>query len=101
MNSIQLENKEVVLRFAVVSDVHIDDTDLSVVEEKNFRQLFIHAYTYSMQQNYKKLDGLLVLGDMTNRGTEKAYKKFLGIVKDNLKEETFFRCILGNHEFFF
>ncbi len=100
MTSVQEKKEKVVLRFAVVSDVHVDDTDLSVVEERNFQSLFTHAYAYANQQDYKKLDAILVLGDMTNRGTEKSYQKFLDIVKENLKEETFFRCLLGNHEFF-
>ena len=95
------ERFEPVLRFAVASDVHVDDQD-SQQEEERLAKLFETAYAYAESQNgYKNLDGVFIAGDFSNRGTPSSMEKFFSIVEENLRDGTEFRTILGNHEYYY
>ena len=87
-----------VLRFAAVSDIHLDG-DENQAAAKRFGELFKDMYSYSDGQEYKSLDAVMVAGDFTGGGAEKQYEMFLKIVKEHKKEETVLLTVLGNHEF--
>lgn len=87
-----------VLRFAAVSDIHLDG-DENQAAAKRFGELFKDMYSYSDGQEYKCLDAVMVAGDFTGGGAEKQYEMFLKIVKEYKKEETALLTVLGNHEF--
>lgn len=90
--------KEVVLRFVAMSDVHIGA--VGDVDYYRFGQAMITAYEYAESQNYKKLDALLVAGDMTNNGYESEMKAFKKGLEAYVKKETKPLLIMGNHEYF-
>ena len=95
------EKFEPVLRFVVASDVHVDDQD-SEQEEERLVKLFEAAYAYAgSQSGHKKLDGVFIVGDFSNRGTPSSMKKFFSIVDEQLRDETTFRVSLGNHEYYY
>lgn len=88
-----------VVRFAVLSDIHIsseNETDLNAIHFDNF---FKDLYDYSDKSDYKKIDAILVAGDMTARGQDEQYRMFNKILNENIKDETNVICVLGNHEF--
>ena len=90
--------KEVVLRFAVMSDVHVgsvNDTDY-----KRFGKALETAYAYAAGKEYNKLDAVLVAGDMTNNGYESEMQAFKKGVDEFVKDGTKALLITGNHEFF-
>ena len=86
-----------VVRFAVCSDIH-----LGKGMEKNevkFRKLFDATYEYAGCQDYKRLDALMVCGDMTESGKESEYDIFMNIINEKMKKETTLLSCTGNHEF--
>lgn len=90
--------KDIVLRFAVMSDVHIGaagDTDYN-----RFGDAMNAAYAYAESQEYQNLDALLVAGDMTNYGYENELKAFKKGLETFVKEDTTTLLIMGNHEYF-
>lgn len=96
----QGENQEtdIVLRFAVMSDVHIGAVgDTNYVR---FGKAMNSAYKYAESQGYKKLDALLVAGDMTNYGWENELQAFKSALNKNVKKDTETLLIMGNHEYF-
>ena len=65
-----------VLRFAVCSDIHLDGKEDQVNAER-FAEMFNECYAYSENhKNYKKLDAVMVCGDMTDWGREEEYKTY-------------------------
>lgn len=89
-----------VLRFALASDVHIGDSGSSK-EESRLAELFEMAYAYAdADEDYKRLDALLLAGDLSNAGTLSSMKKVRSIVDRNIREETKRLFVLGNHDYF-
>ncbi len=87
-----------VFRFAVASDVHIKADDSTNAER--FAKLFETAYRYSENHpTYKTLDAVLLAGDNCNTGSDEEYAILNRVVKENLREETTYVPIMGNHEF--
>lgn len=63
-----------VLRFMVVSDIHLKDE--SCIEEKRFADALNYAYAIAQSsESYKKLDAIVVVGDFANSGTEIQMRK--------------------------
>lgn len=87
-----------VVRFAVCSDIHVDG-DPEQANAKRFENLFTDSYAYASSQDYKALDAVLVVGDMTNRGVEEEYKMLNAITSRSVKDGTQVLYCLGNHEF--
>ena len=54
---------DVVLRFAVVSDMHIDLTQTGKQRAEKFAGVISSAYEYSKNQPYDELDALVVVGE--------------------------------------
>jgi len=88
-----------VVRFAVASDIHVDDSGTEL-QEGRLKKMLQTAYAYSGTQEYSSLDGVFFAGDFANRGTEYSMRKFFDIVESNLQEGTVSRAVLGNHEFY-
>ncbi|HBL85229.1 MAG: hypothetical protein A2Y17_03275 [Clostridiales bacterium GWF2_38_85] len=91
--------KEVVLRFAAMSDVHLSGSSTQT-EYKRFEQALDFIYSYSAEQEYKNFDLLLVAGDMTNNGYENQLNSFAEVVTNKLQESTKKLFIMGNHEYY-
>lgn len=87
-----------VVRFAVCSDVHINGEEGQVNAER-FENLFKDSYAYASSQNYKALDAVLVVGDMTNSGLDIEYEMLNKIVDENTTDGTQVLFCMGNHEF--
>ncbi len=93
------EPPSVVLRFAAMSDIHLNGSPAQA-EYKRFQQSLDFMYDYVAGQSYKNFDLLLVAGDMTDYGVENELQAFRSIVDDKLKDNTQKLFIMGNHEFY-
>ncbi len=89
---------EPVFRFAITSDVHISVTNDTMA--KRFEQLFQSAYRYcDSHKTYKTLDAVLLAGDNCDTGLDEEYAILNRIVDENIRPETQFITVMGNHEF--
>lgn len=86
-----------VLRFAVCSDIHIngEETDNGA---DNFASMLDDMNSLS-DSSYNGIDALMVAGDMTNRGLDKQYERFISVWNEHKGENTELLICLGNHEF--
>lgn len=94
----RVENFEPVLRFAVCSDVHLSNEESGVRNAGKFREMFSTAYELSAQSDYKKLDAVLVAGDMTESGKAEQYEIYTGLTRECIKDGTQLLTVMGNHE---
>ena len=94
------EQKEfdTVFRFIVASDIHVGSA--SSTEASRLKSLFEESYAYASTQDYKTVDAFVVVGDMTNYGSPAEYTAFKSVIDANIKEETTFIPVMGNHEFY-
>ncbi|MBR5626972.1 MAG: metallophosphoesterase, partial [Thermoguttaceae bacterium] len=90
---------EVILRFAVMSDVHFNGNP-EAPEVQRFRRAMEFMYEYSGQQAYPNFDALVVAGDMSNNGVEEQIGLFKKTMDAGLKEGTEAILCMGNHEFY-
>ena len=89
-----------ILRFAVTSDVHVREGEDDLLSSQRLTEFFTTAYAYADSQSYNKLDGIFIVGDLTNNGTPAEYEKFLQIFNSNTREGTLAKVLNGNHEFY-
>ncbi|MBE6594696.1 MAG: hypothetical protein E7644_02735 [Ruminococcaceae bacterium] len=93
-----------VVRFAVASDLHLRDDNKGAYDfetRDRLAALYNTAYGYSEKQSYAKLDGVFLVGDFTQNGyDDEEMKDFFNYVKENTKDGTVSKSILGNHEFY-
>lgn len=90
-----------ILRFAVTSDVHIREASNNFESRERLASFISTAYAYSdTQTDYKKLDGMFFIGDITNGGTKEQQTYFFNYVKEHTRPETISRAVIGNHEFY-
>lgn len=79
------------LQIGVISDIHIG-------EEKE-KKIFIRAL-----KDYKniapKLQGLAIVGDITNNGLESQYDEFMDLLNKNLDSNVERFIAMGNHEYY-
>ncbi len=87
-----------VLRFMVVSDVHIKD-EPCVEEERLIKGIKIAYRLAEQSENYKKLDAFYAVGDFVNRGTRTQMEKFKRILDTELKPETEPVLMMASHEY--
>ena len=92
------ENFQPVLRFVVCSDVHLSNEEGGLKNAARLRKLFSTAYEISKKSDYKKLDAVLVVGDMTDGGREQEYELYRDITKECVKDGTELLTVMGNHE---
>lgn len=86
-----------VLRFAVCSDIHISGEEIDNGAD-NLGSMLDDMNELS-DSGYNGIDALMVAGDMTNRGLDSQYKKFVSVLEKHKKEETKLLICIGNHEF--
>ena len=98
-SSADSESNDVVLRCAVMSDVHFNGSVESKEYERFVRSLEF-MYKYSSQQSYSKFDALVVVGDMSNHGIEAELSLFKKAMDAGIKEGTKTFLCMGNHEFY-
>lgn len=89
---------ETAFRFLVTSDTHISST--SSTEAARLKKLFTSSYAYAETQDYKKVDALVVVGDMTNSGYDYELKAFMDTINSAIREETTLITVMGNHEYY-
>ena len=91
-----------VLRFAIASDVHVEDEGRSEVEEARLETMWRMAYRHADESptGYHGLDAVVFAGDFTNRGTLSSMQTFKQICETHRREGTELVVSLGNHEFF-
>lgn len=90
---------DVVLRFAVVSDMHIDTTQTGIQRADRFAGVISSAYDYSVNQPYDELDALVVVGDMVDSGVKAEYDLYNQKLDEEIKAGTEVIEIMGNHEY--
>lgn len=88
-----------VLRFAITSDVHVRSTSNDYGSSEKFKAFITGAYQYAHAEEYNKLDGLFVVGDLTQDGKTAEYGIVKNIIMYNSYPETVIRMVMGNHEF--
>ena len=89
-----------VMRFAVTSDVHVRGKSSGVLNGyEQLASFMSSAYAYSEAQEYNKLDGIFFIGDNTQTGSEEEQTYFFNYIKNNTKDGTYVRAVMGNHEF--
>ncbi len=91
--------KEVVLRFAAMSDIHLNGSKTQE-EYLRFEKALDFMYNYSSKQEYKNFDVLLVAGDMTNHGYDVELQAFGDVVKNKVRNSTQKMFVMGNHEYY-
>ncbi|MBQ2682447.1 MAG: metallophosphoesterase [Thermoguttaceae bacterium] len=90
-----------VLRFAAMSDVHLDQKHTPESPEWIRLTKAIRAMnSYSAQREYPAFDALVVAGDLSNHGTAEELGAFRGILERELKPETARILAMGNHEYY-
>lgn len=94
-----LTENDVVLRFAVVSDIHIDTTQTGIQRANKFADVISSAYDYAANQPYDELDALVVVGDMVNGGLKAEYDLYNQKLDEEIKAGTEVIEIMGNHEY--
>ncbi len=87
-----------VLRFMVVSDVHLKDEPC--VEDERLDKAFKIAYRLAEEsESYKKIDAFYAVGDFVTKGTRVQMEKFKRIMDENLKPETKPCLMMASHEY--
>ena len=89
-----------VLRFAVTGDLHIREKSNNMLSYSRLESVVTSAYAFADSQPYNKLDGIFFTGDNTNDGKEDQQTYFFNYLKENIREGTLARAIMGNHEFY-
>ena len=78
-----------VLRFVVMSDTHVETVDDA--RSQRIQKAISMAYDDAENdENYKKLDAVLVVGDLTDNGTDYQFRSFKAVFDSVLKEGTQF-----------
>lgn len=92
------ENFEPVIRFAVMSDIHIKDEH--TVERDRMVKGINDAYKIAESHDtYKELDALVIDGDFANSGSEEQFLAVKKICDDNLREGTELIASVASHEY--
>lgn len=82
-----------VLRFAALSDTHIDDRGTELEEQRLVKVL-------QTAKEYGKLDAVLIVGDFVDNGTLTSMEKVKGLLTENTDADTKHLVSLGNHEYY-
>lgn len=87
-----------VLRFMVVSDIHIHEEEDA--ERARFAKAIQDAYAVAESDaSYKNLDALYVVGDFANSGSAVQMRAAKKIIDENVKPGTLCRLTMASHEF--
>lgn len=89
---------DVILRFAVMSDIHFP-ADPNAKEVQRFDRALQFMYDWSKKQPYSQFDALLVAGDISNHGIADEINIFKSHLDAGIREGTQKILCMGNHEF--
>lgn len=91
-----------ILRFAITSDVHVRASNTNDYEsEKRLERFIGSAYEYAEgERDYSRLDGLFIVGDLTQDGKGSEYDKAVSLFNRMVDEDTLLRVAMGNHEYY-
>lgn len=92
------EKFEPVIRFAVMSDIHIKD-DHTVERDRMVKGINDAYKIAENHETYKSLDALVLVGDFANSGTETQFLAVKKICDDNLKEGKELIASVASHEY--
>ena len=87
-----------VLRFIASSDSHVRATDNMTADR--IRRMMSMTYDIAeADPSYNALDALLIVGDLTNDGTEDEFRNFWSAVSDSLRGDTrYLGVVAKNHD---
>ncbi len=86
-----------VLRFAVISDVHIKSENC--IEYQRLQKMFDSVYSYAGSQEYSNVDAFAFAGDSVNYGTQEQWGYFMDVVNDKIRDESeFIICYAASHD---
>ncbi len=86
------------LRFAVMSDIHIDDEDC-IEEQRLAKALADLGELCSSDGRYAGLDALVIVGDFASRGTELQMRKVKKLLDGGLPSGARLIMTMGSHEY--
>lgn len=89
---------DVVLRFAVMSDIHYSGSP-AAREVARFEKALRFLNEYSASQPYPNFDLLLIAGDISNHGTSNEIDLFKASLVAGIRPGTQVMMCMGNHEF--
>ena len=86
------------LRFAVMSDIHIDDEDC--IEEQRFAKALDDLKNLcSSDERYSGFDALVIVGDFASRGSEIQMRKVKKILDAGLPADVRLIMTMASHEY--
>ena len=86
-----------VFRFAVGTDIHIQEDDPLNLER--LKAMFQTAYAYAATDAlHPTLDAAIFVGDNTDSGTQKQYDLLNGALAAAVRDETTLITVMGNHD---
>ena len=86
------------LRFAVMSDIHIDDEDC--IEEQRFAKALDDLKNLcSSDERYSGFDALVIVGDFASRGSEIQMRKVKKILDAGLPADIRLIMTMASHEY--
>ena len=101
-------NNDIILRFAVTSDIHYPGLhdgypypgNSMQTQQERFSRMLRVVNQYSAAQPYRQFDALAVVGDMTDRGIDQELVPFCETMDAFLSPETRRVLCMGSHEYF-
>ncbi len=87
-----------IIRFTVLSDVHYKDEHS--VERERMESAINTSYNLCKNESYKNMDALYIVGDYSDRGTEKQMTAFKETLDSFVKPGTTVNVSVASHEFF-
>ncbi len=87
-----------VIRFVASSDSHIKE-DSNMTADRIGKMMDLAYERAGEDENYREVDALLVVGDLTNDGTVPEFEKFSNAVRSSLRDDTrFLGVVAKNHD---
>ena len=92
-NTERWDERNILLRFAALSDLHIGESPAAQANRR-----FVRALDRLYAAAGGRLDALLVAGDITDWGTDGQIREFARIIRECLRPETVLTAAIGNHD---
>ncbi len=90
-----------VFRMVVASDMHVSNAnEQGLSNGARFSQMFSQMYSYADSQAYKKIDAVLLAGDITDYGTDSDFNYAKSLITQGIgQNDTEVLITMGNHDF--
>lgn len=94
----EAEDFHPVMRFVLASDTHILTEDKK--NDERIRSMMELAYRVAEgDEDYDKIDALIIAGDLTDDGTTEEFDRFQKAVSESLRDDTvFYGVVAKNHD---